>query len=414
LLPILPPARLPQRRSAASRTAMEISFIGWIGVLLGYAALFTVARKERGVGQLALMLALATVQIFVALYFYQWSQTNSADANMYYEDPYDFYLQGFGFGTQFVIWVVQSLRAWFGGSQLDYFLLFQGTGTWGLAYLLKTFENIYTPTRLPVPNALLLLLFMPGLHFWTSFIGKDGFLFLAAAMAGWAIIDIRGRWLAFSVSVLIMLLFRAHVGLIALVSLAVALLFDKRASFALKTMLSMLAAVGFIGAAFTIRSTFQLDVTSAESVADFINKHSNVGQLDDGGTTVAIDSFPVRVLSLLFRPFFFDASGIPGLIASVENLLLLILFGFLFMRAKVLIALFKSAILIRYSVVFAILMIILLSIIYYNLGLGLRQKMMIMPALLSILAGVMLVERARAPWRRRSSRAEAASVPGAQ
>jgi hypothetical protein len=37
------------------------------------------------------------------------------------------------------------------------------------------------------------------------------------------------------------------------------------------------------------------------------------------GRTSVDAPFPIRVLSLLFRPFFFDANDILGIVVSIEN-----------------------------------------------------------------------------------------------
>jgi hypothetical protein len=118
------------------------------------------------------------------------------------------------------------------------------------------------------------------------------------------------------------------------------------------------------------------------------------------GGSGAQGSYPVRVVSLLFRPFFFDAGGIPGLIASFENLVLLFIFGFMAYHFRILRELFRRVMLIRYCVIFSLTVILLLATVYYNVGLGLRQKMMAMPTLLTLLAGIVAVLRLQVRNRR--------------
>ena len=374
---------------------MEITFVGWAGILLGFSAVILVMRRDRSLDTLALSLSLAAVQVVVAVYFYHWAQTNTSDAIMYYHDPYDFFSRGFGLNTQFVIWLIHTLRGWFGGTYLDYFLLFQASGTWGIIFLLKTFEDVFGQIGTKPPRKLFLLLFLPGLHFWTAFIGKDGALFLGAALTVWATVNIRTRWMAFGVGLALMIMFRPHIALIAVASLAISVVLDGRTPFLTKLGLGFLAVGGFIFAAATVQSTFQVDITNADSVSDFVTTQSELSDRVAGGTTVAISSFPLRVLSLLFRPLFFDAGGMPGLIASFENLVLLIIVLAMLYRFGWVVALFRRSFLVRYSLIFAVAVIIALSMVYYNVGLGLRQKMMMMPALLTVYAGVVAVGRVR-------------------
>lgn len=372
-----------------------ISFVGFAGIILGLCAIILVAQREAGISRLALVLTIAAVQTAISVYFYYWALENSNDSSTYYYDPYDWYRDGFGLNTQFVIWVVQSLKEMFGGSFLDYFLLFQGSGTWGVVLLLKVFESIFKATGSDLPRPVVLMLFLPGIHFWTSFIGKDGFLFLAAAMTVWAAINIGRRWLVFAAGLSLMILFRPHIALLAVASLALAIMMDKRTTPSAKLALTALALGGLAVAASSIESTFNLDVTNTDSVTDFISRQATVGAKDEGGTAASIGPYPLRVLSLLFRPFFFDASGINGLIASFENLVLLIMCGYLAVHGRVFAAMFRHSMPVRYSLIFAVAVIALLAMVYYNVGLGLRQKMMMMPGLLTVFAATMANVRYR-------------------
>ena len=376
---------------------MDVTAVGLTGVLLGFMSLFLVLGRGGGggVSRIGLVFILAVVQVLTAIFFYQWALTNTTDAATYYFDPYDFYLRGFQLNTGFIIWIVQSLKGIVGGTYLDYFLLFQATGTWGLVFLLKTYEDIFKQAGQPIPWPLYLTLFLPGFHFWTAYIGKDGLLFLATAMTVWAAINIRDRWIAFGIAVVIMVLVRPHIALLAVAAGAVAIAFDKRTPVLVKGILSLISLVGLIAVASTIRNAFQIDVTSAESVTDFLSSYSQTTQGVTGTTTVYYESYLVRVFSLLFRPLFFDAGGALGLIASFENLFLVYLVYRIVSQFRWVIALYKGLFVIRYSVLFAIALTLLLALMYYNVGLGLRQKLMMMPAYFAIFAAVVATAQRR-------------------
>ena len=374
---------------------MDVTGVGLAGIFLGFLAIFLVSGRGGGVNRVSLVFTLAVVQVATAVFFYQWALTNTTDAATYYYDPYDFYLRGFQLNTGFIIWIVQSLKSLVGGTYLDYFLLFQASGTWGIVFLLKTYEDIFKQAGQPIPWPLYLTLFLPGLHFWTAYIGKDGLLFLAAAMTVWAAVNIRDRWVAFGIALVLMILVRPHIALLAVGAGAVAIAFDKRTPPLVKVALSIVSLVGFVAVAGTIRSAFQIDVTSAESVTDFLSSYSRTTQGVTGSTAANYDSFLVRVFSLLFRPLFFDASGILGIIASFENLFLVYLVYTIVSRYRWTIALFKGLLVIRFAVLFAIALTLLLSLMYYNVGLGLRQKLMMMPAYFTVFAAVLATARRR-------------------
>ena len=374
---------------------MEIGVVGWLGIILGFASFMMISRRTEGAGRLALVFALAILQIAVAIFFYQWAQTNTNDSSNYYYDPYDFYGRGIGLSTQFVIWVVQSIKLTFGGSYLDFFLLFQATGTWGIVFLMKTFDDLFGQVRQQLPWQAVAVLFLPGLHFWTAYIGKDGPLFLAAAMSVWAALNIGSRWLTFAIAIVIMILFRPHIALLAMAAVAIAIVFDKRTIPVVRLGLSLFALLGLAVTMATVRSTFEVDVTSAESVSDFLASRDRAMQGDVGGTSGTSGSFVVNVFSLLFRPLFFDASGALGLVASLENLMLVLIVGRLAYDFRLVAALFRELFIFRYAALFALMLTIVLSMFYYNVGLGLRQKMMMMPAILTMFAIVVASSRLR-------------------
>ncbi len=383
---------------------MPITLVGWFGIAIGFAAVFMVSGRERGITRVSVALLLAALQTATGIYFHEWAQTGTTDAALYYYDRYDFYQRGFALNTQFVIWVVQGLKEWFGGTYLDYFLLFQAAGTWGAIYLMRAFEDIHTLARAPFDKRLFLLLFLPGLHFWTAFIGKDGFLFLGAAMCGWATIRIRERWLTFAIGVVIMTLFRPHIGILAVAALAAAILMDRETKGLAKLMLAGLAAVGVVLVAGTLYDTYRIDIGSAEAVGDFLARQSRAAAKMEGGTAAVGLPLPVAMLSLLFRPFFFDAGGFEGLIASFENLVLVGIFGYFIYRFGWLRKLFTGTLVVRYAVFFAFLVTMMLSLTYYNVGLGLRQKMMMMPAILMIFAALIATSKIALPVRARRRR----------
>ena len=184
-----------------------MTLMGLLGVILALLA-WQVAFVEKTRTRIAVFFLAFLFHIGTAVVYYFWSQTTSADAIMYYYDPYRFYGTGFGMGTRFVVYLVQFLRESLGGTYLDYFLLFQAFGFWGIVFLMRTFEEVHIELGTPQSRFSYLLLLLPGVHFWTSAIGKDGPLFLAASLAVWSAMRLRRRFVGFSLAVLLMVLFR--------------------------------------------------------------------------------------------------------------------------------------------------------------------------------------------------------------
>jgi hypothetical protein len=77
---------------------------------------------------------LVLMHIAASVVYYIYIQTNDADTALYYFDAYGFARHSTALGTILLIQIVQGLRRAMGGSYLDYFLLFQSAGFWGIAH----------------------------------------------------------------------------------------------------------------------------------------------------------------------------------------------------------------------------------------------------------------------------------------
>ena len=372
-----------------------MTLVGLLGPIIALLA-WQMAFVERTRTRAAIFFLAFLTHIGTTILYYFWVQTTVADTILYYDDPYSFYGTGFGMGTRFVIYMVQYLKDILGGTYLDYFLLFQAFGFWGVVLMMRIFEEIHIELGTKQSPFTYLLFFLPSIHFWTSAIGKDAPLFLAASLAVWSAMQLRRRFIAFGLSILIMVLFRPSIALAALMALALSAFIDPRNSVGTKLVLLLAAFAAVVPVLGTVENTFRVDVTSAESVSDFFQYQSEISAQDEGGSAVVGASYPVRIFSLLFRPLFVDANGAFGLIASLENLFLMfILFQMLrnFGSVKKLV---RSVFFVRFGSIFAVVLILLLGFVYYNVGLGLRQKVMFMPGLLTLFVAVLAVKHAKA------------------
>ncbi len=378
--------------------------VGVIGIFLCLLA-WLVASERATPNRVYLFLVLMALHIGASIAFYIYVQSAPADSGLYYYDPYGMARWNFGLGTVFLVRLVQTMREWIGGSYLDYFLIFQAFGFWGLVLLMRTFEEVHAKLGLKPTALSYLLLFLPGVHFWTSAIGKDAPLFLGCSLAVWAAMRFPARLPYFALAVFIMVLFRPHIALVAVAALATAEFFDPRSSTIRKLGLLMVALAGMALVAGTIQTTFSVDVTSADSLTGFFERQQAIGQGIGGGTAVADASYPVKLLSLLFRPFFFDSSGGFALVASMENVVYVFVVGFLLLNVPLVVRLSTRIYFLRFCLVFATTLILLLALVYYNVGLGARQKTMIVPALFSLVVAVWAVRRSGLDMARAGGRA---------
>jgi len=372
-----------------------VTIFGLLGLLISLAG-FRFARAMESRSRLVLFVMLLLAHVGAAVAYYLYAQEFGGDVAMYYNDPYGVYGQISGLSTAFVINFVQFLKSYFGGSFLDYFMLFQAMGFWGILFVMRTFDDIHQELGQPLFKYVYLLLFLPGLHFWTSAIGKDAPLFLGVAMCTWAVFRPRSRYLIFVAGIVITLVIRPHIALIALSALSLTVLFEPRTRLLVRLALLVmaLAAVGMV-AGLVQNSFYGLNLSNADSVSDFFATKSTVSEESGGDISIIGASFPVKLFSLLFRPFFLDAIGLLGYVASLENVMLLGIFVLLMRRSGTALAVARRTLFARFCLFFFVMLTILLAMVNYNVGLGLRQKMMMMPTLLVFFATVRAVRAAR-------------------
>jgi hypothetical protein len=361
-----------------------MSLLGIISILLGVLT-FRIAILEPTRWRISMFAILYIIHLAASFVYFAYVQTQGGDSELYYYDELDFYNRAFALGTGVLIYFVQYLRSTIGGTYLDYFMLFQTIGFCGIAFLMRTFEELHLGLETEQRPISLLLLLLPSLQFWTSAIGKDAPLFLAACLSLWAAVNMRRRYLALGLALGLMILIRPHIALVAVVAVALALLFDLQFSRWARAGLFVIALAAGAFAVATIQSALRLDLTDADSISTFLEARDSVSQSASGGNMAVTGSFAVRLFSLLMRPFFIDAEDVFGYVASVENAFLLVIFATFAARFGTLVSLLRRMPFIRYAAAFTIGIAIVLALAYYNVGLGLRQRTMFLPGVLSIM-----------------------------
>jgi hypothetical protein len=356
--------------------------VGIFGLLLGLASAFFAFVQLTRV-RLVVFSAAYLMHVAAAVFYYQLVKNGVADSALYYYDPFYIYEEGFGLNTAFIVYIVQSIKLWFGGTYLDYFLLFQAVGFYGLAALMRIFDEIHMELGVEQKAFSYLILFLPSLHYWTSAIGKDSLFFFALCLTMWAAMQYKRRLVALSLGMLLMLAIRPHIAVIAAGAFAVAVMVDRETRLIVKVPVFLLSLAGAVFAVASVWNTFRIDLTDVDALADMISARDALADSEDAGRTAVTGSYPVRLFSLLFRPLFFDGGGALGLIVSVENLLLIILFGMMLANLGTVMKMARTVPFVRYALVSAAVITIVLAIGYYNVGLGIRQKAtMILPQII--------------------------------
>jgi hypothetical protein len=226
-----------------------------------------------------------------------------------------------------------------------------------------------------------LLLFLPNLHFWSSGIGKDTMLFLCIAMIAYGVMNIAKRFPLIVIALLLSYGIRPHITLIITVSFGFAYILNGKVSKSQRIALSVLLATIAVAILPAVLEYTKIEDASLDSLESF--SENQAAGLSNGLSFVDISSYPypLKVLTFLYRPFFFDINGIPALIASFENLLLLLL-SIQVMRKHPVRAFKAAPLAIQGLFIFFILGILVFSMSMSNLGIILRMRNMFLPGLI--------------------------------
>lgn len=374
---------------------MIVSLLGLVISLFAYLIAFPNEQSRR----FDIYGALLALHLIAAIFYWLQSFESAMDAFTYFRDPYAMVNHSpWESGTHFIVHVVQLVRDTLGGSFLDHFLFFQCFGMIGVALIIRSIVEIADSLQMRVPVHVYFILFLPGLHFWTAGIGKDGPMVMAIALAAWCSLRIEKRLVWMALALFIMLSVRPHITPFVMAGVVGGLLLSKRAPFHWRVMLAPVAAAGLIMFIGRAAQSLGLGEVSVDSVTDFVdtqqgyNKDAQYG----GGNDIASLPFPLKLVTLMFRPFWFDAEGLMGYAASAENTVLLAFFLYLVYNYKTVIHLFRNVFFFTYCTIFSSLVIFSLAMISYNIGLGQRMKMMALPPVLLMLVAVYLYQRSPA------------------
>lgn len=227
------------------------------------------------------------------------------------------------------------------------------------------------------------LFFLPNLHFWTVGIGKDSTSFLFLGLFFYSFINIKTRFLLAIASGFLLYLIRPHVALFAIAALGISFLVSKQATNSQRFILSVL----ILGASFFILPKVmeysKIENLSSEDIENFSS--TRTGNLSRSHTESRIDissyPYPLKVFTFLYRPLFFDAHNVNALLASIENLILLVLSFKAFKKNPI--KSFKAApLLVQALFIFLLVGSLAFSLTLSNLGIMLRMRNMFLPALI--------------------------------
>lgn len=322
--------------------------------------------------------------IFWGIY-YTYTLFNNSDSKKYFDNPqkegwnwFDF----FGTGTTFIDFLSYPFINFFGFNYEMMMVLFAWFGYMGFVYAYLFFrENI--PVKVTVFknfDLLTLILFFPNMHFWTASLGKGAPIFLGLMLFAYAIKNPKSRIVTLILGSFLIYFIRPHVFLFVAVGTVLGYMSGKeKISFGKKLFIYISLIGGLVLVQDTILGVAGLE-GSEDVVGDFTDfSDTRSDSLSESGSGVDMSNYslPIKLFTFWFRPLFFDAPGILGLITSVENLMYLLLF-FKILKKDFIKFIKNSPVSVKMSLVVFFLSSFAMTFIMSNLGIIMRQKSMVM------------------------------------
>lgn len=228
-----------------------------------------------------------------------------------------------------------------------------------------------------------LIFFLPNLHFWSAGVGKDTVLFLCIGMFTYALMKPFQRIPLIIIPMFLSMAIRPHITLFLLVGFGLAYILGGKVSPFQRFLFSALMIGVGIAILPSVMEFAKIEEASTESFDKFAESKAAVLSRANTGSAVDISSypFPLKVLTFWFRPFFFDARNINGLIASLENFVLVVVF-IKAMRTNPIGAFKAAPFVIKGLVFFLIVGTLAFSQSLGNVGIMIRMRNMFLPGLI--------------------------------
>ncbi|MGB0879302.1 MAG: hypothetical protein ACPGTO_01905 [Polaribacter sp.] len=325
--------------------------------------------------------------IFCVYFYFSILSQGGSDSNRYWEDAIlikdiDMFLNMFLLkGTAAMIAINFFPSKVLGLSYFTGSIMYAFVGYLGILYFFKiSIEKISLKVKFLNISLFPFLFFLPNLHFWTCNVGKDTLLFFCIAIIFYYI-D-KNKYIIPIIFAVIGFLVRPHIILFIIIAFGFTYLFNAKASIFKKgVLIGVLVGVFIIMLPKVLQYT-QIESLNVENYNKFSEKKIKNLSRSHTGSSVDISSYPLplKIFTFLYRPFFFDINGIPAILASFENLLLLLLTIKVFKNKPKII--FKNApLIIKSLTIFLIIGTLSFSQILGNVGIMLRMRNMFLPGM---------------------------------
>ena len=298
-------------------------------------------------------------------------------------------------GTQYMELITTAVYAAIGPSPLAGFVVFTSLAFWGQYLLFRAFR-----TALPDGNGrryALLVLLLPSMLYWPSSIGKESWLMLFVGVTALGAARFFARepraWSLLALGAVGTAIVRPHIAVLLFAAVVVAQLFRPTTARSTGILTKGMGILVMAGAAIILTtqtaSFLGIDDFSWQAIAESVD--SAGGKTAQGGsafTPTPLDS-PLGVLmagvTVLFRPFPWEATNAQMFLQSLEGIFLLVLVVNAWPRIRRVPRLLRGSPYVTFVVVYVGGFILAFSG-FGNFGILARQRVLMLPFFLVLLA----------------------------
>ncbi|NMM48037.1 hypothetical protein [Marinigracilibium pacificum] len=353
--------------------------------------------------------------LFLSIVYYLYAVFNPSDSQFYYEKILMNYrgpawMDFYGTSTTFIEWIGYPFVRGLGFSYEAMMALFSFFGMLGFIYFYLFFKE-----RIRFKNTFLgfdlvtLFFLLPNLHFWSGSFGKGSIIFFGIGLFFYSLNNIKKRWVLLLLSGLLIYHIRPHVMFVMLVSAIIGFTFsNKGVSTGMKVGVILIAMGAF---AFIYQDVLSMvGIEQGQEFTQGLNLDHRASELAKATSGIDISNYslPLQLFTFLYRPLFFDAPGMLGLIVSFENVFLLSV-TIMFFANGGLKYIIKGDFTIKTAFISFLTVSIALAQISGNLGIAIRQKSQVMLLFLFIIAKMMddkKMKAAYSSWKQKQRQAK--------
>ena len=389
---------------------LVVAFLVPVLLAASWPAFTRQARRERDPSLVTLLVTALLLKLFGSLVRY-WVAVAFYDSNA---DAFEYHRVGVDLamrfragnfdtglaslsGTDFISFFTGIVYTITGPSIFAGFLLYSWLAFGGMFYMYRAF-TIAVPDGNKRSYARLLF-FMPSMLYWPSSIGKEAWMLFTLGIAAWGaalVLRYRSRgYVVLGLGLAGTAAVRPHITLLLFVALFIAYLWRRRSWLESRSgLLGRMAGIGLMvlvgGLVLTQAADFfhlqDLDPAGVQQVLDRTQDQSSKGASQFSvSRPKSPGEYPDAVLTVLFRPYPWEAGNAQALVASVEGTLLALLFVVSLPRLARLPRLLVSTPYLLFAVAYILMFVFAFSSVG-NFGIITRQRTQVFPFVLVLLA----------------------------